>query len=100
MNFGIKDGDKYTINYYSYKKMLYNSYQDIWLEELSKYYFDCKKIYLTREFTYISFITILRQLCRFHNIEYDYDYDKSISHKYKKYNIYLNKNNKNDEKSI
>lgn len=91
INYGINDNNKrYIIDYHSFKKIVYDEYHNVWLEELEPYYFERKKIYATREFTYVNFMTIIRQLCKFFGIRYEYEHDKCISHKFKKYYLYLN----------
>ena len=92
INYARNDNNKrYIIDYHSFKKIVYDEYQTIWLAELEQYYFECKKIYATRAFTYVNFMTIIRQLCKFFGIKYEYEHDKCISHKFKKYYLYLNK---------
>jgi len=90
-NYAHNDNNKrYIIDYHSFKKIVYHEYHKLWLSKLQPYYFQCKTIYVTREFTYINFITIIRQLCKFFGIRYEYEHDKCISHKFKKYYLYLN----------
>jgi hypothetical protein len=66
----LKTENYYQIDINSYKKMIYNNYNEDFLTELHKYYNPTKYNYLEREFTYNSFTNILRQICKSKNIPY------------------------------
>mgnify|MGYP000871667594 CR=1 FL=1 len=92
IKYAIIEKNKFIINYNVYKKLIYNKNHLDFLEELKPYYFQSKHHYLEREFTYISFITIIRQLAKINKIDYSYVYDKSMGYKFLKYTIYYNHN--------
>ena len=58
----------YIIDTNVYKKMLFNNLQVEFCNELAGFYHDSKQYYITRPFTYKSFATILRQICKANNI--------------------------------
>jgi hypothetical protein len=90
IKYSIVEHNKFIINYNVYKKLIYENKHIDFLEDLKQYYFLSKHHYLNREFTYISFITIIRQLAKINNITYSYVYDKSMGYKFLKYTIYYN----------
>jgi hypothetical protein len=59
----------YFFNIHAYKKMLFYNYQVDFLKELLPYYHLSKRFYLEREVTYNSITTILRQICKSHEIK-------------------------------
>jgi hypothetical protein len=87
--FTIKENDEYVIDYITFKKMVFHKYQEPWLDELKEYYHNSKKFYITREFNYNSFITIIRQLCKIHGKSYRYTYDRNQNYQHLKYFIKL-----------
>jgi hypothetical protein len=75
----LKNEKHYTFNRDSFKKGVYT-------EEIQKFITFCvpfyqlsKRKYLERKLNHNSFITILRQICKFNNIKYtsEIKYDKS-----------------------
>jgi hypothetical protein len=84
-----KHNNYYVVDYISYKKIVFHNYQYEWLSQLLEHYYKSKQFYITRKFSFQSFITIIRQLCKFFNIEYDYLYDKNQSYHYLKYRLYI-----------
>ena len=63
-------GDNYFFDINLYKKGVFNQNIPNFVNTLEPYYKNQKKFYVTRELTYKNFMTILRQICRSHNIEY------------------------------
>ena len=61
--------NSYILNINSYKKMLYYDYHVDFLKELVPYYHISKQFYLEREITYNSMTTILRQICKSHQLK-------------------------------
>ena len=43
---------------------------DIFCNNMEKYYYNSKKKYVTRKQTYKTFMTILRQICKYHHIPF------------------------------
>jgi hypothetical protein len=87
--FCIKENNYYVIDYITFKKIVFHKYQEIWLKGLLDHYYKSKQFYITRKFTFQSFITIIRQLCKFFDIKYDYLYDKNQSYHHLKYRLYI-----------
>jgi len=75
----IKTDKYYIINADSFKKGLYKQLITKFFEDCKEYYHISKREYLEKKLTYKSFITILRQICKFNNILYTslIKYDKS-----------------------
>jgi len=69
----------YIVDNNVFSKMLYYDYHIVFLEKVLPYYYDSKKHFVTRNLTYNSFITILRQICNINNIHYisDKKYNRS-----------------------
>ena len=66
----LKTENYYQIDINSYKKMIYNKYNEEFIEKLYEYYNSTKYSYLDRELTYNSFTNIIRQICKSKNIPY------------------------------
>ena len=74
-----KTKDYYIINNISLKKGIYSNDIQQFLELVRNYYHISKRKYLDKPLTYNSFITIIRQICKYNNIQYEnkIKYDKS-----------------------
>ena len=66
----ILQGEKYFFDVNLYRKGIFNKNITNFVNTIEPYYKQQKKFYITRALTYKNFMTILRQLCRSHNIEY------------------------------
>jgi len=90
----------YIINDISFKKGQYNNWTVDFINNCRKYYHISKRKYLDKPLNYKSFITIIRQICKFNNIQYQnfIKYEKSSYNIY--YYIYIPNNivNNIDEK--
>jgi hypothetical protein len=75
----IKTKDYYIINNTSFKKGIYSNNIKTFLEISRSHYHISKRKYLDKPLTYNSFITIIRQICKYNNIQYEnkIKYDKS-----------------------
>lgn len=72
--------DKYYIfSIESYKKGIYSEDIQNFIDYCKPYYHISKRKYLERKLTYNSFVTVLRQICKFNKITYtsQIKYDKS-----------------------
>lgn len=69
----------YRLDKITFKKILYLDEYKKFLNEIKEYYYKSKKYYVEKTQTYNSFLTICRQICKSHNIEYKSKilYDKS-----------------------
>ena len=75
----VKNKDSYIINNISFKKGMYNNLITTFFESIRKYYHISKRKYLDKPLTYNSFITIVRQICKFNQLSYknEIKYDRS-----------------------
>jgi len=63
----------------NFKKSVYEEAVRPYCESLKEYYFKSKHKYLDKKQTYRSFITIIRQICKYHELPFTskIKYDKS-----------------------
>ena len=75
----IKSENSYIINNSSFKKGLFNNIIINFIEQCKSYYYLSKHKYLERKINYKSFITIIRQICKYNKISYNskINYNKS-----------------------
>lgn len=75
----IKNPTHYIINYESLKKARYTSHYDDFIKTIRPYYYPSKCHYLDEPIIYKRFLTILRQICTYHNFAYTSNtvYDRS-----------------------
>jgi hypothetical protein len=66
----IKTDNYYIVDINAYKKGIFNNTIPQFIEKCIPYYFLSKRVYLQRELTCKSFITVLRQICNFNKITY------------------------------
>jgi len=66
----LKTDKYYLIDANSFKVLLYNNYHENFCKTMLEYYHSSKSYYVSREFTYKSFISIIRQICKSNNIMY------------------------------
>jgi len=81
--------NQYVFSKDSFKRIKLAEEADPFCETLKKYYFKSKHIYLDREKTYKNFITIIRQICKYHTIPFTSNIKYSQSKYEIKYFIYL-----------
>ena len=72
----------------SYKRAQIDNAIKPFCENLKKYYFPSKYKYLTRDQKYKTFITIIRQICKYHHIPFTSKINYSKSQYEIKYFIY------------
>jgi len=82
-NMAFKTDNYYIINKDSYKKGILNNSIQNFINECIPYYYSSKRKYLERKITYNSFITIVRQICKFNKITYT----STIKYERSTYNI-------------
>lgn len=75
----IVENNYYILDKIIFKKYVYNDKIIPFLQSLNDYYKINKQYYLQREITFNNFLTIIRQICKFKNIEYTnkIKYDKN-----------------------
>lgn len=65
-----KKNNKYTLNKASFKKAKLNKSIRPFCEDLKNFYYPSKHHYLEREMIYKNFITIIRQICKYHHLAF------------------------------
>ena len=75
----VKTKEVYIINNISFKKGMYNNLITDFFVLIRKYYHISKRKYLDKTLTYNSFITVVRQICKFNQLTYknEIKYDRS-----------------------
>jgi hypothetical protein len=75
----IKTEKYYLITNDTFKKIKFENKLNFFIEEIKPFYKKSKLHYLTREQTYTTFLTLIRQTCKQLNIMYSSDikYNKS-----------------------
>ena len=87
--FADKEREKYIVDYVTFKRILFHNFHYKWLLELREYYYKNKCFYVTRKFTFSSFVNIVRQLCKIFNVNYTYSYDRNQNYHHLKYTLEL-----------
>ena len=69
----------YIIDMVSFKRLEYYDILNTFVKKVEPYYINSKKFYVTRKLDYNKFLTLIRQICKFSNINYysKISYDKS-----------------------
>lgn len=79
----LKTDKYYLVDNNAYRKVLFHKYDMMFTEQLMPYYQESKKFYLTRKFTYNSFVNIVRQICKSNSLMFN----SAIKYNESKYNI-------------
>jgi len=66
----IKTKNCFVIDENVFKKGMYNNIIPTFIEACKPYYHLSKRHYLEKKTTYTSFITVIRQICKFNKITY------------------------------
>ena len=59
----------YKIDKIIFKKLQFHGHINTFIEKIREYYYQNKQFYIDREMTYNNFLTIIRQICKFNNIQ-------------------------------
>ena len=73
----------YLVNVESFKRMLFHTYQNDFIESIREYYHKSKQFYIDRKLSYNSFTNIIRQICKSN----DHNFSSKIKYNESKYNI-------------
>jgi hypothetical protein len=92
----IKTDKYYLFTYLQYKKEEYNNNISQICDMLTNYYREAKLFYVKRVQTFNSFNTVLRQLCKLHNIPFSISVKYNQGRSYSQYKIYLEDDVVND----
>ena len=79
----LKTEKYFFIDYNCYKTMVYHNHHIPFQEKVKTYYHNSKQFYADRKFSYNSFVTIVRQICRINDIVFT----SQIRYNESKYNI-------------
>jgi len=83
-----KKDKQYLFSKESFKRIKLEEQEQPFCDNLKKYYFKSKYHYLEREKTYKNFVTIVRQICKYHHIPFTSNIKYSKSKYEIKYFIY------------
>ena len=83
-----KNDKQYIFSKDAFKRVKLDEQIDSFCNSLKEYYFKSKHHYLEREKTYKNFVTIVRQICKYHHIPFTSDIKYSKSKYEIKYFIY------------
>lgn len=64
-NISLKSNDNYVINNTVYKKAMFHDSINQYYDKIRENYFESKRYYVDKKITYRSFITVIRQVCRY-----------------------------------
>jgi len=69
----------YILNFNAYKKGIFDGTIQTFIQDCIPFYHLSKQKYLKRELSYNNFVTIIRQICKYLNVEYisNIKYDRS-----------------------
>lgn len=87
----IKTDKHYTFNQLAYKQMVFLQLLDGFLQQITPFYRENKREYVTREMNFVNFLTILKQICNSNGVPFSSRTQKSdasvITHYYIKYSL-------------
>ena len=77
--YATKNKTKYIFSKTSFKKAQLENKVGVFLEKIENHYYSSKKFYTTRSMNYKNFVTIIRQICKYHHIPFtsNIKYNKS-----------------------
>lgn len=87
-NYCDKNNKQYIFSKEAFKRIKLDEKVEDFCNDLKSYYFKSKHHYLEREKNYKNFVTIIRQICKFHHIPFTSDIKYSKSKYEIKYFIY------------
>ena len=67
---GEKQSKRYVFSKTSFKKAQLEKTIQPFLDSIKSHYFPSKQFYITRNTTYKGFVTIIRQICKYHHIPF------------------------------
>jgi len=79
----LKTDKYYLVDKNAYRKVTFHEYHKSFLETLLPYYQESKRFYVERDFSYNSFVNIIRQICKSGGIMFT----SKIKYNESKYNI-------------
>jgi len=79
----LKTDKYYLIDNNTFRKIVFHKYDKEFLETIEPCYQESKQFYVTRKFSYNSFVNIVRQICKSNDIMFT----SKIKYNESKYNI-------------
>ena len=75
----VRQNNYYILNLNAYKKGIFDGTIQTFIRDCIPFYHSSKLKYLNRELCYNGFVTVIRQICKYLNINYtsDIKYDRS-----------------------
>ena len=67
----LKTETYYMIDHNSFKQLVFNDLFFPFVKKIKPCYYISKRYFLTRELTFCSFMNIIKQICKSHEIKYD-----------------------------
>lgn len=69
-NYSVNNDKYYLINTTFYKKLRFDNVLTDFLEKIKPYYHVSKQFYINRAINYVRFTTIIRQICKLHDLHF------------------------------
>ena len=79
----LKTEKYYLIDNNAFRKLVFHKHHEEFLDTILPFYQESKKFYVTRKFTYNSFVNIVRQICKSNGVMFT----SKIKYNESKYNI-------------
>ena len=79
----LKTEKYYLIDNNAFRKLVFHKHHESFLDTILPFYQESKKFYVTRKFTYNSFVNIVRQICKSNDVMFT----SKIKYNESKYNI-------------
>ena len=79
----LKTEKYYLIDNNAFRKLVFHKHHENFLDTILPFYQESKKFYVTRKFTYNSFVNIVRQICKSNDVMFT----SKIKYNESKYNI-------------
>lgn len=79
----LKTEKYYLIDNNAFRKLVFHKHHEEFLDTILPFYQESKKFYVTRKFTYNSFVNIVRQICKSNDVMFT----SKIKYNESKYNI-------------
>ena len=89
IKYSEKRKNQYIFSNISYKKAVFNNDIEPFIYDLKDYYYKSKKFYIEREMNYKFFLTVLRQVCKYHSIPFIHSIKYSNSTYEIQYSIFI-----------
>lgn len=89
IKYSEKRKNQYIFSNIAYKKAVFNNDIKPFIDGLKEYYYKAKKFYVERTMNYKFFLTVLRQVCKYHSIPFIHSIKYSNSTYEIQYSIFI-----------